>query len=149
MRSVGDISAVTTIGEAAFIGCETLEDLSLPAGLTSIGAYAFSDCKRLAEAVVPVGVSVIPAYAFEGCSLLVSVKLMSGELTSIGEYAFGNCGALRSVVIEKTSGVVAFDAKNPFSNSPNVSIYVPSDLLDNYKSNTSDASVKDKLVAIR
>lgn len=148
LRSVGDISAVTSIGEAAFVGCEMLDDFVIPEGLTEIGAYAFADCNRLTDIIIPAGVTSVPEYAFSGCKILNSVVLKSGSLSSIGAYAFGDCPVLQSVTIERTSGAAAFEA-NPFSNSPEVTIYVPSSLLETYKNNTTDISIKDKLAAIR
>lgn len=40
---------ITSIGNAAFSGCENLETVSLPASVTSIGNIAFSGCMALSE----------------------------------------------------------------------------------------------------
>lgn len=47
LREVVIPNSVTTIGDGAFISCESLETLELPSGLTSIGKYAFEDCSSL------------------------------------------------------------------------------------------------------
>lgn len=47
LREVMIPNSVTTIGDGAFISCESLETLELPSGLTSIGKYAFNECSSL------------------------------------------------------------------------------------------------------
>lgn len=47
MREVVIPNPVTTIGDGAFLTCESLETLELPSGLTSIGKYAFYECSSL------------------------------------------------------------------------------------------------------
>lgn len=47
LREVVIPNSVTTIGDGAFISCESLETLELPAGLTNIGGYAFYECSSL------------------------------------------------------------------------------------------------------
>lgn len=47
LREVVIPNSVTTIGDGAFICCESLETLELPSGLTSIGEYAFEGCSSL------------------------------------------------------------------------------------------------------
>ncbi len=150
LKAIGDISSVRSIGAAAFIGCEMLTEIELSDGLTAIGAYAFSDCNMLTDIVIRGDVRTLPEYAFAGCKTLESVTLSSDALQSIGGYAFRDCPALKSVTIERTSGTVTIDnGQNPFAGSYNVTVYVPSDLLEEYKTNATNDSIKDKLAAIR
>ena len=42
-------NGVTSIGESAFIGCESLSQVTIPANVTYIGKEAFKDCKFLKQ----------------------------------------------------------------------------------------------------
>lgn len=51
MRSVtfGENSQLTSIGDYAFLGCYSIESITIPASVTSIGEWAFVECYRLVE----------------------------------------------------------------------------------------------------
>ena len=44
---------VTSIGESAFEGCDSLTIITIPESVTSIGESAFSDCYRLTSITIP------------------------------------------------------------------------------------------------
>ena len=85
--------SVTSVGEWAFAGCESLVSIEIPYGVTSIGKYAFDDCESLASIEIPDSVTNIGEGAFYGCESLVSIEIPYG-VTSIGEYAFNSCDSL-------------------------------------------------------
>lgn len=138
LKNFGDISKVTKIGEAAFIGCKAIVELTLPSALTSIGEYAFADCTTLQELTVPVGVRVISDYMFSGCTSLKKVDIQSPVLSTIYTDAFERCSALKEVYIRCTQfrSTLFEDAEtsteSPFAYIANVTVYVPSSLLDLY-----------------
>ena len=84
---------VTSIGEAAFIGCSSLESISIPDSVTSIGDYAFKGCSSLESVTLPDSVTSIGEAAFLGCSSLASITIPDG-VTSIGYDAFADCERL-------------------------------------------------------
>ncbi len=43
----GKNSSLTTIGDFAFAACNSLKEITIPAGVTSIGKYAFASCSSL------------------------------------------------------------------------------------------------------
>ena len=139
LKNFGDISKVTKIGEAAFIGCKAIVELTLPSALTSIGEYAFADCTTLQELTVPAGVRVISDYMFSGCTSLKKVDIQSPVLSTIYTDAFERCSALKEVYIRCTQfrSTLFEDAEtsmeSPFAYIANVTVYVPSSLLDLYK----------------
>lgn len=89
---------VTSIGEAAFDGCQRMASVEIPVSVTSIGAKAFSSCGLLENIIIPDGVTSISGQTFEYCRELVSVVIPS-SVTSIGNNAFYYCSALTSVNI--------------------------------------------------
>lgn len=110
-----------TIGEGAFAGCTSLEEVYFPeypcheeydeesdeyylwdGWSLEIGENAFSGCEALGYFYFPAITTYVGAYAFEGCSALKEVVFGSnydvreGEL-HIGEYAFAGCESIRYV----------------------------------------------------
>ena len=91
-------SSVTSIGDWAFYGCDSLSEVVIPSSVTSIGDRAFAGCGSLSEVVIPSSVTSIGDRAFAGCGSLSEVVIPS-SVTSIGDSAFKDCGSLSSIVI--------------------------------------------------
>lgn len=101
---------LTSVGEGAFAGAQSLAGVTLPESVTSIGQDAFSNCSALTSMTIPGKVTVIPDNAFSGCTLLASVSIPD-DVTSIGSAAFRNCYSLGQVTLPsklKTIGDSAF-----------------------------------------
>ena len=64
---------VTRIGNFAFLGFSSLEDVSFPTTLSAIGSDAFSGCSRLQNVQCPERLEKIEDYAFSACTSLKSV----------------------------------------------------------------------------
>ena len=62
---------VTEIGESAFEGCTSLENVNIPDNVTSIGNGAFKDCESLKTVVIPSNVQSVGEDAFAGCGNMV------------------------------------------------------------------------------
>lgn len=70
---VDDVS-VKEIDAMAFMECQNLTEIVLPAKLTNIGDYAFSGCTQLRTVTFPRGILIdIAPTAFEGCDNVVFV----------------------------------------------------------------------------
>ena len=65
-------------------GCS---NTTIPNSVTSIGNYAFMLCESLTSVEIPNSVTIIGSEAFEYCSSLTSVEIPN-SVTSIGVYAF-------------------------------------------------------------
>ena len=89
---------VTSIGDYAFVGCESLTDIVLSDRITSIGGSAFSGCKSLKSLVIPDSVTSIGDKAFWDCRSLTDI-VIPDRVTSIGDGAFFACNSLTSIVI--------------------------------------------------
>ena len=85
---------ITTIGEDAFYGCESLTSVTIPDSVTTIGDYAFYYCRSLTSVTIPDSVTTIGAAAFRSCSSLTSVTIPD-SVTTIGERAFYDCSSLQ------------------------------------------------------
>ena len=88
---------VTTIGDSAFLGCESLTSINIPNSVTTIGKSAFSKCQSLTSINIPNGVTIIGNYAFNGCKSLTSITIPSSVVTIIGN-PFYNCKNLPSKI---------------------------------------------------
>ena len=89
LRSVefAEGSRLRRVGRFAFLGCASLECLSLPPTVTEIGEGAMRECEALRAFTVPQGVRVIEPHTFEWCTALRSVTLPPG-LKEVGMSAF-------------------------------------------------------------
>ena len=168
LTSVTIPNSVTNIGKYAFEDCTSLTSITIPASVTNISTHVFKYCKNLATLTVdsknpvydsrnncnaiietssntlvagcvgttiPTGVTSIGDDAFYGCTGLMSISIPA-SVTSIGYYAFEECSSLTSVTVysqDCTLGNGAFDGCNILE-----TIYVPSDLVDHYKTAWSD-----------
>lgn len=109
---------IESIGDNAFAGCTTLENITFCEGLKSIGSNAFKDCSGLKSVILPdlesigtyafagsgvaeVTIAGLPEasvnYIFDGCANLNTVTFTGGAKT-IGGYMFRNATALETVV---------------------------------------------------
>ena len=65
--------SVTSIGDGAFNGCESLHSVTIPDSVTSIGYRAFGYCSSLQSVTIPDSVTSIGDAAFWGCESLHSI----------------------------------------------------------------------------
>ena len=89
---------LTTIGDMAFDGCESLTSVTIPDSVTTIGNSAFYYCDSLTSVTIPDSVTTIGNQAFRDCHSLTSVTIPD-SITTIGNSAFLGCRSLTSVTI--------------------------------------------------
>ena len=92
-------------------------------------------------------IDVIGDYAFYKCKTLTNVSFP--KATSIGSGAFDSCSALTTLYIGTESNIVCtLSSTKAFNNCTNLAnIYVPANLVNNYKSATNWSSYADKIKA--
>lgn len=101
----GDVvipEGVTSIGERAFDGCDSITHVTIPNMVTSIGDGAFSYCVNLKSVTMADSVLSIGLNAFSWCQNLVSITL-SKNITYIGDGAF--CGCVNLLSVEIPNGI--------------------------------------------
>ena len=103
-------NSVTTIGEHAFSGCDSLTSINIPNSVTTIGEHAFSGCDSLISINIPNSVTTIGDSAFWGCDSLISINIPN-SVTTIGDETFLWCKSLTNINIPNsvtTIGRAAF-----------------------------------------
>lgn len=139
---------VVTLAEKAFNGCTALEAVDAPLLETMPAASVFNGCTALAQVNMS-NVSAIPASCFSNCKTLQTLDLH--KASNIMANAFANCTALTALILRKQDGVCALAAWSAVNSSALVKtgyFYVPSALVDSYKSATNWASYADRFRAI-
>ena len=122
LTSIHIPNSVTSIGDGAFYNCEDLTSIHIPNSVTSIGNSAFSECKNLTSIHFPDSVTSIGYYAFDSCENLTSIHIPN-SVTSIGKGAFRRCLYLTSIHIPNSVTSIGDSA---FSGCQNLtSIHIP------------------------
>ncbi len=87
MLSVG--AGISEIGQSAFFGCRSLAQVLFVSGVEHIGESAFAGCESLTQITLPQGTDLIERMAFFGCSRLLFVRLPAN--TRVADLAFDGC----------------------------------------------------------
>ena len=69
---------VTAIGAQAFLGCDALTAITLPASVTTVGDWAFMKCKNFTDINIPAGCT-LGMGCFTACPALENITLDGGE----------------------------------------------------------------------
>ncbi len=91
-------NSVMSIGNNAFFSCKSLQHIKIPDSVTSIGNAAFFECESLQQITIPNSVTSIGDFAFSFCRSLQHITIPN-SVTSIGDFAFSDCESLRQIMI--------------------------------------------------
>ena len=132
LETINIPSCVSSIGEYAFVNCETLSStINIPAGIGKIEMGAFKYCSELTDVTIPSSVTSILGAAFSGCEKLSAIEIPIG-VKDIGQEAFSDCISLTEIVIPEGVEHIGSEA---FRNCENLrSVSIPSTIkmsLDN------------------
>jgi len=86
-------AGITETGTWTFDSFQSLISVTLPNTLELIGQNSFSRCLALESITIPEGVTTIDGYAFEESTGLISITIPN-TVTTIGYNAFLNCSSL-------------------------------------------------------
>ena len=89
---------MTSIGQYAFLYCNTIRTVTIPNTVNFIGDNAFSECGSLRSVKIPNSVEEISTWAFSNCESLESIDIPN-SVKIIGKFAFSNCTSLTGVTI--------------------------------------------------
>ena len=92
---------VRRINDAAFIVCQNITDVEIPATVREIGARAFSDCWNLTNVTFAAGsgLATIGDGAFTNCISLATIKFPK-TLSRLGAGCFQGCAQLTDVYFD-------------------------------------------------
>ena len=85
--SFGADSALTSIGDEAFLKCRKLASINLPDNVSSIGHEAFMYCSSFTSITLPESLTAIATQTFNSCSSLTTVTIPV-SVKEIGNWAF-------------------------------------------------------------
>ncbi len=127
---------VTSIGQSAFRNCNALITVDFSQA-TIIKDYGFDQCAALTRAKF-LNVTSISTSAFGRCAKLTTADF--SHLTSMSSYVFTYCSALSALILRGNT-VCGLGHVNSLDSTPIKSgtgyIYVPSALVDSYKTATN------------
>lgn len=123
-------NSVTSIGDKAFYGIESLSSVTFGRELATIGYLAFSNCTSLSSIIIPDSTTEISTGAFAYCNTLTSVQIGTG-MQQLSADCFKGCGKLMEVFFKGESVPVV--GLNAFSSCHSaLTFYVPT--LEGYES---------------
>ena len=140
---------VINIPAYCFDSCESLVDVNIPSATTIGSRNAFSLCTSLEEIALPL-LKTLTMANFNGCTKLKKVDLP--VCTTInGGNNFNNCSSLEALILRSTT-MCTLTKTNDFLGSGVANgtgyIYVPSSLVDTYKSATNWSTYSAQFRAI-
>lgn len=135
-----------------FCGCGSLTSVSLPS-VESMGNYCFQQCTSLTSIALP-SLTTANSYAFTKSSL---AKIDISSPCTFYSYAFSEDSALTSLILRSSSSLCTLAGVNAFNSTPVANdttadtvgyIYVPSNLIDSYKTADNWSTFADHFRAI-
>lgn len=132
------------IGAYTFCFCQNLASVTMQKA-KSIEASAFNGCPSLTEVNIPL-IKNIASSAFISCGIK---QIDLSSIVSLGATVFRGCTKLDTVIIRREAGACTLAATNSFTDTPIASgtgfIYVPDNLVEQYKSATNWAAYADQI----
>ena len=98
LTSVTIGNSITSIGDYAFIGCQSLASITIGTGVTTIGTNAFDHCDGLKEVTLPASVTSLNQGAFKNCVGLQRIDIQHDGAVSLAGNVFQNDNALLYIV---------------------------------------------------
>ena len=143
-----ELKSTTTELRMSFSGFIFLTSVDLPNAKT-LYYYTFDNCEALSSVSIP-SVEFIKACVFRQCISLEKIHFGS-QIKTLGHIAFEDCSSLKTLIIHNTTEVcelVDSSLRNtPIENGEGY-IYVPKELVDEYKSATNWSEFADQIRAI-
>lgn len=140
---------LTTVGFRGFSHCQQLEFVDLPEVIT-IGTHGFNSCAKLKRVEFPKLTTINPGDNFTYCNALEYADL--GLVTNLPSWSLANCNVLETVILRKVDKICTLQVTNALSGTPIAKgtgyVYVPSALVEEYKSATNWSTYAEQIRAI-
>lgn len=137
----------TRVSEYAFQNNKRIKTVGLPNAVT-IGVGAFASCTSLVNVNVP-SATTFDNYAFQHDAAIAEIDLPSAN--NIKSYVFHNCTALSALILRADS-VCTLASATSLQNTPIEKgtgyIYVPDNLVEQYKAATNWSTYANQIRAI-
>lgn len=146
--TVLDNSLVTTLRTRVCQAATKLITVNLP-NVTSLGAYAFYQCSNLETVTLP-KLTSISTQTWYMCQKLNHIDC--GQLGNIPAQTFASSAALKTLILRKTNSICTLSNANAVSGSGigkgTGYVYVPSALIETYKTATNWSTFANQFRAI-
>ena len=137
---------VVTLNDNA-IANQSAQEIILPNTLTSIGNSCMYNCAKLSRLILPESVTSIGPYCFRACSSLASLRIPTQVQIILDGLVLG--ASELTALILPANRVIELRSSPALSLTPIASgtgyIYVPSNLVDAYKSATNWSVYADSI----
>lgn len=136
------------IHNGAFKNFTHIQKVIIPNNVFFWNNESFRGCTSLTAVTLPENYSsYISDNAFQGCNKLKNITIPSGT-TGIYDGAFSGCTSLQYIKILRENEIVFLRNTNALANTNNCPIYVPSNLVNSYKSANGWSTVASRIKAI-
>lgn len=142
--------AFVRIQDGTFKGFTHITNLSIGNNVIFVSSYFVSGCTALQTLEFPSDYGTyFSANLIGNCNSLKKITIPSGT-TGIYRSSIYSCSSLQSITILKSNGVLSFwdNSGTVFPNTNNCAIYVPSNLVNSYKSASGWSTVASRIQAI-
>ena len=140
---------ITSIGEYCFYFCSKLNSFNIPSNLVTLKNSAFCGLQIKDKIAIPKTCTNIEKFALS-FSYWICIDWCCS--TSIQTYCFSNCEYLETFILRNESSICSLFNTNAFNNTPITSgtgyIYVPSTLIESYKTATNWSTYANQFRAL-
>lgn len=98
-------NTIKEIGEGAFCGCTSLDEIKLPYGIKKIPNYLFKDCRSLFKVEIPETVTLIGIGAFQDCKQLSKI-FYQGKVEQWKKIKLCNDSIDKNIIIKCIDGQI-------------------------------------------
>lgn len=142
----GDGNTYTVIGfrHGVFKNNTNITSVNIPSTVTNLPNSLFEGCTKLTSVTIPSSITSLTDKMFKGCTSLTSYTIPI-SITSIGNNVFDGCTNLKSLTFNVTAPATLVNTSSlPYD----VTLYVPADAVDTYKTANQWSDHKDQIIAV-
>ena len=122
----------TTIRDAAFYNCTSLQKVSFPESVTKIETSVFYQCASLESIILPPNITEVATALFFQCTSLRSVTIPAA-VTNIGLTPFLECNKLTEITCLATTPPTLHMMAFLQMAQADITLYVPEEAVETYK----------------